>query len=78
MATATDPGNNTSEFSAVVYNQPAVMAFSMANYVRQCSGGRGRHHRGPRRRRRCGDGRLTPPAAAPRCRESTTPRSRAR
>jgi len=32
MATATDPGNNTSEFSAEVINQPAVLVFSMTNY----------------------------------------------
>ncbi len=31
-ATATDPGNNTSEFSTVVSNEPAVMHFSMASY----------------------------------------------
>ncbi|HMF37316.1 MAG TPA: Calx-beta domain-containing protein, partial [Isosphaeraceae bacterium] len=32
VATATDPGNNTSEFSAEVINQPAVLVFSMTNY----------------------------------------------
>ena len=37
-ATATDPGNNTSEFSAVVFNQPAVM-FSMANYTVNAAAG---------------------------------------
>ena len=39
MATATDPGNNTSEFSAVVFNQPAVMVFSMANYTVNAAAG---------------------------------------
>ena len=38
MATATGPGNNTSEFSAVVSNQPAVM-FSMANYTFDAAAG---------------------------------------
>jgi len=39
MATATNPGNNTSEFSAVVVNPPAVLVFSMANYtVNQAAG----------------------------------------
>ena len=33
MATATDPGNDTSEFSTEVTYQKSVLQFSMANYV---------------------------------------------
>ncbi len=39
LATATDPSNNTSEFSAEVVNQPAVIQFSMANYVVNAAAG---------------------------------------
>jgi titin len=38
-ATATGPGNNTSEFSAEVVNTPAVLEFSMANYVVNAAAG---------------------------------------
>lgn len=38
-ATATDPGNNTSEFSTVIVNQPAAMQFSMVNYAVSATAG---------------------------------------
>jgi len=39
VATATDPGDNTSEFSTEVINQPAILVFSMADYtVNQAAG----------------------------------------
>ena len=38
-ATATDPNNNTSEFSTVIINQPAAMQFSMASYAVSATAG---------------------------------------
>ena len=39
VATATDPANNTSEFSNEVVNGPAIFQFSMANYTVNAAAG---------------------------------------